>query len=73
MLLQTNQLIIEQLKNSDILDWAKIDSDANVRRFVDEKGLSFEEAIINRWPSIKFDCDVNKLSFNDKNIKTISM
>ena len=44
MLLQTNQLIIEHFKDSDIPDWAKIESDADVRRFVDGKVLSFEEA-----------------------------
>ena len=44
MLLQTNQLIIEHFKNSDIPDWAKIESDADVRRFVDGTVLSFKEA-----------------------------
>ncbi len=44
MLLQTDRLIIEHFKDSDISDWAKIESDANVRRFVDGKILSFEEA-----------------------------
>ena len=44
MLLKTNRLIIEYFKNSDISDWAKIESDANVRRFVDGKVLSFEES-----------------------------
>ena len=44
MLLQTKRLIIEHFKDSDISDWAKIESDANVRRFVDGKVLSFEEA-----------------------------
>ena len=44
MLLQTNRLIIEHFKDSDIFDWAKIESDADVRRFVDGKVLSFEEA-----------------------------
>ena len=44
MLLKTNRLIIEHFKISDISDWAKIESDANVRRFVDGKVLSFEEA-----------------------------
>ena len=44
MLLKTNRLIIEHFKDSDISDWAKIESDANVRRFVDGKVLSFEEA-----------------------------
>ena len=44
MLLKTNRLIIEHFKDSDISDWAKIESDVNVRRFVDGKVLSFEEA-----------------------------
>ncbi len=44
MLLQTNRLIIEHFKDSDILDWAKIESDADVRRFVDGKVLSLKEA-----------------------------
>ena len=44
MLLQTNRLIIEHFKDSDIPDWAKIESDANVRRFVDGKVLSLKEA-----------------------------
>ena len=44
MLLKTNRLIIEHFKDSDISDWAKIESDANVRRFVDGQVLSFEEA-----------------------------
>ena len=44
MLLQTDRLIIENFKDSDISDWAKVESDANVRRFVDGKILSFEEA-----------------------------
>ena len=44
MLLKTYRLIIEHFKDSDISDWAKIESDANVRRFVDGKVLSFEEA-----------------------------
>ena len=44
MLLQTNRLIIEHFKGSDISDWAKIEGDADVRRFVDGKVLSFEEA-----------------------------
>ena len=44
MLLKTNRLIIEHFKDSDISEWAKIESDANVRRFVDGKVLSFEEA-----------------------------
>ena len=44
MLLKTNRLIIEHFKDSDISDWAKIESDANVRRFIDGKVLSFEEA-----------------------------
>ena len=41
---QTNRLIIEHFKDSDISDWAKIDSDADVRRFVDGKVLSLQEA-----------------------------
>ena len=45
MLLKTNRLIIEHFKDSDISGWAKIESDANVRRFVDGKVLSFEEAM----------------------------
>ena len=44
MLLQTNRLIIEHFKDSDIPDWAKIESDADVRRFVDGKVLSLTEA-----------------------------
>ena len=44
MLLQTNRLIIELFKDSDIPDWAKIESDADVRRFVDGKVLSLKEA-----------------------------
>ena len=44
MLLETNRLIIEYFNTSDISDWAKIESDADVRRFVDGKVLSFEEA-----------------------------
>ena len=44
MLLETNRLLIECFKSSDISDWAKIESDVNVRRFVDEKVLSFKEA-----------------------------
>ena len=44
MLLQTNRLIIEHFKDSDILNWAKIESDADVRRFVDGKVLSLKEA-----------------------------
>ena len=44
MLLQTNRLIIEHFNDSDISDWAKIESDPEVRRFVDGKVLSFEEA-----------------------------
>ena len=44
MLLETNRLIIECFKSSDIPDWAKIESDVNVRRFVDGKVLSFKEA-----------------------------
>ena len=44
MLLETDSLIIEYFNTNDISDWAKIESDANVRRFVDGKVLSFEEA-----------------------------
>ncbi len=44
MLLQTNRLIIEHFKGSDISDWAKIEGDADVRRFVDGKVLSFEDS-----------------------------
>ena len=44
MLLETNRLIIEHFNTSDISDWAKIESDADVRRFVDGKVLSFKEA-----------------------------
>ena len=44
MLIETNRLIIEHFRDGDISDWAKIESDANVRRFVDGKVLSFEEA-----------------------------
>ena len=44
MLLETNRLIIECFKSSDTYDWAKIESNVNVRRFVDGKVLSFKEA-----------------------------
>ena len=44
MLLETDSLIIEYFNTNDISDWAKIESDANVRRFVDGKVLSFEGA-----------------------------
>ena len=44
MLLETNRLIIEYFNTKDISDWAKIESDANVRRFVDGKVLSINEA-----------------------------
>ena len=44
MLLQTNRLIIEHFKDSDIFDWAEIESDADVRRFVDGKVLSLDES-----------------------------
>ena len=44
MLLETSRLIIENFNNSDIPDWAKIESDADVRRFVDGKVLSLKEA-----------------------------
>ena len=44
MLLETSRLIIENFNNSDIPDWAKIENDAYVRRFVDGKVLSLKEA-----------------------------
>ena len=44
MLLDTNRLIIEYFNTNDISDWAKIESDADVRRFVDGKVLSLKEA-----------------------------
>ena len=44
MLLETNRLIIEYFDTNDISDWAKIESDADVRRFVDGKVLSINEA-----------------------------
>ena len=44
MLLETSRLIIENFNNSDIPDWAKIENDADVRRFVDGKVLSLKEA-----------------------------
>ena len=44
MLLETNRLIIEYFNNSDISDWAEIESDADVRQFVDGKILSLKEA-----------------------------
>ena len=44
MLLETNRLLIERFKNSDVHDWAKIENDADVRRFVDGRVLSSEEA-----------------------------
>ena len=44
MLLDTNRLIIEYFNTSDISHWAKIESDADVRRFVDGKVLSLKEA-----------------------------
>ena len=43
MLLETNRLIIEYFKASDICDWAKIEGDADVRRYIDGKILSFKE------------------------------
>ena len=43
MLLETNRLIIEYFKASDICDWAIIEGDADVRRYVDGKILSFKE------------------------------
>ena len=44
MLLETSRLIIENFNNFDVQDWAKIENDADVRRFVDGNILSFEEA-----------------------------
>ena len=44
MLLETSRLIIEHFNNSDVPVWAKIENDGDVRRFVDGKVLSFEEA-----------------------------
>ena len=44
MLLETNRLIIEYFNTNAISDWAEIESDADVRRFVDGKVLSFKEA-----------------------------
>ena len=44
MLLDTNRLIIEYFNTNDISDWSKIESDADVRRFVDGKVLSLKEA-----------------------------
>ena len=44
MLLETSRLIIDNFNNSDIPDWAKIENDADVRRFVDGKVLSLKEA-----------------------------
>ena len=44
MLLKTNSLIIEYFNTNDISDWAEIESDADVRRFVDGKVLSLKEA-----------------------------
>ncbi len=44
MLLETNRLIIEYFDTNDISDWAKIERDADVRRFVDGKVLSIDEA-----------------------------
>ncbi len=35
---------IFNFKDSDIFDWAKIEKDTNVRRFVDGKVLSFDKA-----------------------------
>ena len=36
--------MIEHFKGSDILDWTEIESDADVRHFVDGRVLSFKEA-----------------------------
>ena len=44
MLLETNRLIIEYFNTNDISDWAEIESDVDVRRFVDGKVLSLKEA-----------------------------
>ena len=44
MLLETNRLIIDYFNTNDISDWAEIESDADVRRFVDGKVLSLKEA-----------------------------
>ena len=44
MLLETNRLIIEYFNTDDICDWSKIESDADVRRFIDGKVLSLQEA-----------------------------
>ena len=44
MLLETNRLIIEYFNTNDISDWAEIESDADVGRFVDGKVLCFKEA-----------------------------
>ena len=43
MLLETNRLIIEYFNTNDISDWAEIESDADVRRFVNGKVPSLEE------------------------------
>ena len=44
MLIETSRLIIEHFNKNDIHDWAKIENDPDVRRFVNGKALSFEEA-----------------------------
>jgi RimJ/RimL family protein N-acetyltransferase len=44
MLLETSRLLIEPFNNNDVPDWAKIESDADVRRFIDGKALSLKEA-----------------------------
>ena len=44
MLLQTNRVINEHFKDSDIPNWEKIESEADVRRFFDGKVLSIKEA-----------------------------
>ena len=44
MLLETSRLIIENFKISDVPDWAKIENDGDVRRFVDGSVLTFDEA-----------------------------
>ncbi len=44
MLLETNRIIVKNFNNSDISDWAKIENDAVIRRYVDGKVLSLKEA-----------------------------
>ena len=72
MRLQTNRLIIEHFKDIDILDWAKIESDADVRRFVDGKVLSFDESRkyvemnIRQYPKTGYGRYVVRLKENGK-------